>query len=212
MNRYYIIAIIVLAVVILGGVLWFFTLRPDPVTPAVEPNKNLDDILSTISGNAPDQFVRNPAAITEGGSAPVPTRIELVPLTPEEEAEQTIEKTVARFVERWGTYSNQTNFSNIRSLDSLMTQSMENSIETYISSIQREHPYQEGYYGVTTKVVSVKVEEFSLESTDLTVIVGTRRDETRLDGTTDTFNQHAEVQITQGSGTWLVSSLVWLDE
>lgn len=209
MSTYYKIAIVVLALVLLGVIAWFFLLRPASFIPG-EP-QNLDDILTAISGQNSNQFISNTNSQVVTSGSVEPSGVDLAIPSIQEQTQVDIENRIQFFVEQWGTYSNQTDLSNLLSLAPLMTGSMQGFIDDYQNSIRQEYPYLAGYFGITTKVIVVTIDDYSSESTSLMATVGTRRTQKNVE-TTQTINQEAWVVLRQIGGEWLVDSVVWLNE
>lgn len=213
MNIYYKIGILVSGVIILAGAMWFFVFRSSSTSQNTAVPKDINQILADLSGNDPSQFVRNTGAssanksnVNPGESEP---KVNLKPLSSEQLAEAELENLVARFIERWGTYSNQSDFSNLKSLDFQMTSKMKRFIETYVDQIKQDHPYQKGYYGVTTRSVAVDLGSFNSGLSFVKASVGTRRTETIGASEPKAFNQNATVDLVKINSEWLVDGVFW---
>ena len=212
MNTYYKIGILILSVVIIGGLSWFLFLRPDTTVTNQPQPKDLNEILTDLSGRNSNEFVRN----ENSGPLPplevTPTGANLSPLSPEEQAQQVVKEAASRFVERWGTYSNETDLSSLRALSDSMTPRMQPFIDDYIYNIRADHPYQDGYYGLTTKAATMAIEDFDINATSLNVLIGTRREESLPTGDVKAYNQEVRVELQLLDDAWQVNSVYWLDE
>ena len=80
--------------------------------------------------------------------------------------------------------------------------------EVYMEGLRPAHPYRQGYFGVTTQVVSVKFAAETTLSSHLAALVGTRRLESVGD-TTREYNQEVELKLIKISGKWLVDGVFW---
>lgn len=212
MNTYYKIGILVAAVVIIGGLLWFAFLQPDTAPSQPTGAKDVNQILTELTGKSSSQFISNRAA---GPGPPIPitpTGVNLAPLTPEELAQSEIKEAASRFVERWGTYSNETDLSSLRALESSMTSQMQSFTDAYINDIRTQYPYQDGYYGITTKAAGVAINNFDINAVRVDVSVAARREETMQNGDVNAYNQNVEVELQKSGETWLVNSVFWLAE
>jgi hypothetical protein len=212
MNTYYKIGILVAAVVIIGGLLWFAFLRPEPAPQETRQPQNLDQVLTDLSGNNPNQFIVNQEATDQPPLVVEPTGVDLAELSPEEQASQKAQVAAKNFVERWGTYSNQTNLGHLRELSGNMTQKMQAYVEDYINQIRASHPYQDGYYGITTRAAAANIDNFNVNASQLEVLVAARREETQPNGEVRAFNQDVRVKLIKSGEDWLVDSVYWIAE
>ena len=212
MNIYYKIGILVFGLIILGGALWFFIFHSGSISQNNAQPKSVNQILADLSGNDPNAFVANTgtsfsnANTNAGTSAPT---VKLEPLSAEQLAAADLENKIARFIERWGTYSNQSDFSSLKSLDPQMTSKMQSFVEFYIDQIKQDQPYQAGYYGITTKSVAVDLGNFNSGLRFTKAEVGTRRVETIGDAESNTFNQNVTVDLVKVNNEWLVDGVFW---
>ncbi|MEK7452306.1 MAG: hypothetical protein AAB664_03120, partial [Patescibacteria group bacterium] len=77
------------------------------------------------------------------------------------------------FAERYGSYSNQANFQNIRDVIPLMSQSFGEATKTSLE--QKKAP--EGFYGVTTRVITVTLKKSDEKEGTATIVLTTQRSE-----------------------------------
>jgi hypothetical protein len=114
------------------------------------------------------------------------------------------------FAERFGSYSNQSNFSNINDLKLFMSQKMSNWADNYVTE-QKKSGTTAIYYGITTKSVSQEVKNFDEDSGVASILVSTRRRE--ANGTTNNvsniFNQSILINFIKENGIWKVDSASW---
>jgi hypothetical protein len=111
------------------------------------------------------------------------------------------------FAERYGSYSNESRFSNLRDLLPLMTSSFAKSTQAVIDSSETPATY----YGVTSRVVTVEVlsldEEVGTASFELTLqreeAVGSPRD-------ISVSYQKLHLDFEQEDRIWKVASASWL--
>ena len=115
------------------------------------------------------------------------------------------------FVERFGSYSNQSSFSNINDLKMLMSKKMQRWAENYVREQKEQAQAADIYYGITTKAVAGEVEEFDDDAGKAVILVRTRRREAL--GTTvnisNAYNQDALITFVKEDGAWKVDSAVW---
>jgi hypothetical protein len=89
-----------------------------------------------------------------------------------------LSRLAASFAERFGSYSSESDFSNITDLKVFMTEEMQPWADKYRAELQAKYEKQDEYYGVNTRAVSVKSDLYDAEGgrADFTVI--TQRSET----------------------------------
>ena len=111
------------------------------------------------------------------------------------------------FVERYGSYSNEADFSNLVDVLPLMSDSFASQTESFIE--QSEAP--EEYYGVSTSVITVEVVNEDEESGVAQVLVNTQREEAI--GSPQNISvkyQEIELEYVMEGGVWKVDSANWL--
>ena len=106
------------------------------------------------------------------------------------------------FVERYGTYSSDNNFQNIKEVEALVTP----ALWSKISAPMNAKTSTASFVGVTTKVISLELTAWS--DTAATVELKTTRIEEK-NGAVSTRYQNAIVQMVKTGGVWLADKLVW---
>lgn len=116
--------------------------------------------------------------------------------------------TVAKlFVERYGSYSNEADFQNLVDVLPLMTESFADETKVLIASSK----VPETYYGVSTAVLTVTVEEMDETSGVATIKMQTQRQV--AEGSTQNTSvkyQDIRLELIKEAGVWKVDSAVWL--
>ena len=187
------IIILVSGLVLIGLAFWLIILRPSGDGDSVQTN-----------GRQPNS---NSETIQPENSQPKIIE-QLQPLSAQEREERELEVFITQFIERWGSYSNQDDFTSIRDLSSQGTRRLQGFIDSYISDLQSAHPYQQGYFGLSTKVVTVELAGFSLGASRFSSLVGTRREES-VGSQNRSFNQEVEVRLIKSGGDWFVDGVFW---
>ncbi|MEA1962863.1 MAG: hypothetical protein U9M94_01335 [Patescibacteria group bacterium] len=133
----------------------------------------------------------------------------------EAENEQVGKKDLVRiagsFAERFGTYSNQSNFGNISSLKIFMSSKMKKWSDSYIKE-QKEKKYDTSiYYGITTKAVASELKDFDDDLGFAGVLVSTRRREATgtMNNYSNAFTQDILIDFTIEDGAWKVDNVYW---
>lgn len=119
----------------------------------------------------------------------------------------------ASFAERFGSFSNQSDFGNIRDLKILMSQRMADWVDTFIQGEIAKKTSSSIYYGITTKAVFENVKEFDTTRGTASVLVSTQRKEST--GTTNNSTKFAQdilLNFVRKNGVWKIDSAYWQDK
>jgi hypothetical protein len=106
------------------------------------------------------------------------------------------------FIERYGTYSTDNDFQNIKDAQALATKSLWSSI----SAVMASKSENSDFVGVTTKVISMNLIKWS--GISATVELKTTRVEEK-NGAVSTRYQNVTVNMVKENGLWLADKLVW---
>lgn len=126
---------------------------------------------------------------------------------------QDLLRLAASFAERFGTYSNQSNFSNILGLKMFMSRRMKSWVDSYIREHRQVQTDNSIYYGITTKAVSQELKDYDDDLGRAVVLVKTRRREASgsISNVSDTFSQDILINFIKENGAWKVDSANWLE-
>ena len=110
------------------------------------------------------------------------------------------------FTERYGSYSNEANFSNLEDVIPLMSTSFAKETRDFIDS--NEVP--EEYYGVSTRVITVSVDSQDDTLGRAQVSITTQREES-VDSPQNSSTKFQDIILTfkTEGGTWKVDSATW---
>lgn len=111
------------------------------------------------------------------------------------------------FAERYGSYSNQSDFSNIKELYPFMTASLRAAMQELIEREGASLAPQQDYVGVTTRATGVRV--ISTSSTRAEVLVNTQRSESVQDQPDRVYYQNLKLTLVTEGGQWKVDNVVW---
>jgi cytoskeletal protein RodZ len=179
------LAFIVLLLLLLWFLLAFFSRTPQTIEPSVEtPVEEVKEVIPsnpTISEEAVEKERE-----TRNGSADVIS----------------LSKT---FVERYGSYSNEANFANLIDVLPLMSSALASKTESFIAS----NVAPEEYYGVTTQVITVNVEE-KTDSEAQVRLTTQRQEATGSPQNSSVYYQEIELFFVKQQGEWRVDSVSWL--
>jgi len=122
--------------------------------------------------------------------------------TPLEVEQNAVEQLAKIFVERYGTYSTDNEFQNIKESQTLVTKSLWSRISVGINAKSTS----QDFLGLTTKVMSTRLAIW--EDARATVEIKTMRTEDK-GGVVSTRYQNAAVGMVKEDGVWLANTLVW---
>ena len=137
-----------------------------------------------------------------GGSVTTPVR---TPVTREPKTQATLEALAKTFTERYGSYSTDGGSSNLDQLAPLMTDRFAAAVRAAPPPLVRS----DGFYGVTTKVLSAEIVTLNREETEAQVVVQTQRIETQSGAGRQQFYQKLTVSLVKASTGWRVDAATW---
>lgn len=111
------------------------------------------------------------------------------------------------FVTRYGSYSNEADFANLSDVLPLMSDAFAAQTQRFIDTSTAP----EEYYGVTTRVITVDVQEENDAEGTATVLVTTQREEAT--GSTQNVEvRYQEILLTfvKEAASWKIDSATWL--
>jgi hypothetical protein len=195
-----ILAILALGIVLIGTIAYYLLVY-------TKNNVSKEAPVLPDSPGAPAQTETKPVSDNKNPLAQTP-------VSPERPvASADLERIAKSFAERFGSFSNQSNFSNITDLEIFMSQKMKSWSDNYIKKNQKANVADEVYYGLTTKAVSAKTESFDEGAGTAKIIVSTRRREAM--GTTNNasklYNQDVAISFVKEAQVWKVDSAIWIN-
>ncbi len=117
--------------------------------------------------------------------------------------------TVTRiFVERFGSYSSESDFANVDDVMKLATLTYQDELESLVAGYRRQFDENAGYTGISTIVIGIKM----LTESDVaaTFLVTTQREEAVGNPGNATLRyQDAEVSLVKSGDDWLINDLAW---
>lgn len=190
MNKKIIIVMIVFAVLILIAflILWLLGFWQKPTNTNLNTNKaaNANLVVNTqVNMNA-----------------------NVEPVKSEDKVKAELSRIANSFVERFGSYSNQSNFENVSSIRVYMTENMKKWSDDFVKAYRQNNPDTSIYFGITTKAISTKLTGFSDKEAAFTIT--TQRKEST--GTTDNarvYYQDISVKFAKEQGVWKVNEAKW---
>lgn len=189
---------------IIGGSLILIVLAIFIVYPAFAPS-------------APVTETQTPAIVEPSTINPLPvndtTPAESTPVaeTPKEISDGAqraeVERLSRLFVERFGSYSNFSNFENITSLEAFMTEDM----LAYAKTLMKTPAEQTigSYNGITTSVISLNTTSFTAKSKAVVTFVVQQETQSSLDAPIVSEYRDGRVELVFSGGQWLVDGLFY---
>jgi hypothetical protein len=122
-----------------------------------------------------------------------------------------LERMAKSFAERFGSFSNQSNFANIKDLKLFMSEKMKTWADAYIEKNKKNDPANQVYYGLTTKAVTAKARTYDNTKGEALIVVETRRREAIgvSNNSSRLYNQSIHVSFVKENGAWKVDSAFW---
>lgn len=183
------VVIAVLVILLIIGLIWFLNSRPKM------PGTNVNGSLP-LGGELPSAS----AGLTN----------KPVSVVGEPKLEASLKAIAATFAERFGSYSNEGNFSNLEALRSLMTIKMKAWVDNYEAGQRAKAARQTPYYGVTSQALSTQITSFDQALGRAEATVATQRQENQ--GTTNNprvYYQSLKLQLAKTGDTWQIDSAAW---
>lgn len=187
-RRSKIIIIVIVGVLLIAGILlWWLWSRP-AATPG-QPS------IPTVGG-------LNATGVA-GGVSLTNTAPPLLTKLPQ--TQSTLTAVAVTFAERWGSYSNQANFENLRDARELMSGRLRAQADAQIAAAA---PKNADFYGITTRSLGAQVITLDEDERNAQVLVSTQRLETTSSGE-HTVYTGLLLQMVQQSDGWRVDGAEW---
>jgi hypothetical protein len=182
-----IILVVVCAVLIIGLIVYF-----------VASNKNKAPVVD--QANAPIQKVELPKDVA--------AKIIVPPPTDQERQISAVKNIALSFVERFGTYTNESNYQSFNDLMPVLTASSQAwLLNTYIPSLVKEHDPRGFFYRIITDARTADIIE--QKDTMLKMRVATQREETKGEAPAESFIQNIVLDLVKENNNWLINGVYW---
>lgn len=181
-------AIVVIVVLAIIALIWWW-LRPKPVPLPGRP------ALPTVGGLNASGVGTGPGAVN--AAPPL--------LTKQPQTQSALTAVAVTFAERWGSYSNQANFENLRDARELMSARMRAAADAQIAA---GAPKNAAFYGVTTRALGAQIITLDAAEANAQVLVSTQRAETTATGDALTY-VGLLLQLVNTADGWRVDSAEW---
>lgn len=203
-----IIAIIIVLVILLGLLYWFLSSRITTSTDESLPNTQGQEQVTSTE----DVVIDKPAGDFVDASSQVQQNPTITPQEVTNQQQQASVKAIAlSFIERMGSFSNQSDYANIEELKPFMTEKMNAWAESYLKEQRSKDTDVSEYYGITTKVISLDFQEFEFTDGTAYIEANTQRIEyTGAQRTNRVRYQVASISLIKKGDVWFVDEFSWL--
>jgi len=136
---------------------------------------------------------------------------EIVLLTEEAKEKNNIERMNLNFIESLGSYSNQSDFQNMVGLKVFATSKMQIWIDNFIKKEKEQNKLVNNYYGITTKALSIKENNFNTEKNQVNILINVQRQEAK-ESTLNfkVFYQDVLVKSIKEGEYWKIDEVEWV--
>lgn len=186
--------IISIAMLLILGISLFLIVRSKTKSAAPES--------ATVPNGASRSISNGQPGGQQQVSQQIPTDLPAKTATPVEAEKNGAVQLAKVFVERYGTYSSDNNFQNIKEVESFVTP----NLWSQISALMNSKAAPQSFVGMTTKVISMNLVNWS--DVRATVELKTIRTEER-NGAVASRQQNATVYMVKQDSVWLADRLVW---
>ena len=144
---------------------------------------------------------------------PVKPTTAVQPISPLKKADvgsDDLARMASAFAERFGSFSNQSDYGNVRDLQIFMTGTMKTWADNYIIDARSRKTQTAIYYGIVTKAISSEVKQFDADTELAEILVKPqRRESAGIAGNSATFYQDIIIKYVREQGVWRVSGIYW---
>jgi hypothetical protein len=129
----------------------------------------------------------------------------------EERREESLEdakKKAMAFAERFGSFSNEGNYGNIKDLELSMTDKMKVWAENFIAEKNKEK-YSGSYYGIEAHALTSSIKSYDQAAGVVDISVTTRRVEKVASETPKEYQQDIVISMIKEDASWIVDSATW---
>ncbi|MFA5420470.1 MAG: hypothetical protein WC280_00375 [Patescibacteria group bacterium] len=124
-------------------------------------------------------------------------------------SEDDFAKNASSFAQRFGSYSNQSDYGNLTDLKYIMSESMANWATGYIRDLKNNSSSVDEHYDIKTNAfLSPEVRGYSAQASRIEVLVSTDRLEV-IGANSRSFKQDILITFIKEGGEWKVNSAIW---
>src|SRR3989338_2613864 len=187
--------IVIIGLLLIAAIIFFlFFYKPSASQPVADrPAATEPRAVSTEPAGT-----SNPATAEQ--TAPLPKKTEV--------NQDDLARMASAFAERFGSFSNQSDYGNLRDLQIFMTAKMQAWSQNYISQAKAKKTDSSIYYGIVTKSITSQVKRFDADDGQAEILVKTqRRESAGVAGNSSTFYQDILIEYWRDRGVWRVDGI-----
>jgi len=151
--------------------------------------------------SAATQLTNTPAAFTNSANNTTPA-VKIDPFLQEKDNLTTLAK---MFIERYGTWSNQSDFSNFTDLYSYMTDGLKTETQNFVLAQQTALKTTSTYYGLTTRVLSLSLANI-VTDTSAEFTANVQQQETKINQTA-ALSKKVTLDFLKQGADWRVNQI-----
>jgi len=193
------ILLILLGLIIILLILYFSFMKKDKGSAIITPDNQTTDInVEQVGTTTPSDIPRNNQKYDVSQEANhVFNQTDLA-------------KRAKYFAERFGSYSNQSNYENFSDLEIFMTEDFASWSVSYVKQLRENAPSFETYYGISTRALTTEVISYDEKNSQAEVDVLTERSESSsLGGDLESYRQNISLKFVKVDNDWLVDAAYW---
>jgi len=173
-------------------------------TQEQQSNLNTNIQVQNLETQEPIQETDNSANTNQNQAVFTPQ------LSEDEKAKVQLSRFVTAFVERYGSYSNQSDYENLEDLMQFMTNNLKTKTQQFVHDMRYQNKDNSVYYGITTKVLKAEIKEFEPALNKSIFNVSTQKHEMfGVSVNAKIFYQSAQVELEKVGSVWQVNNLIW---
>jgi len=208
-RRARIIIVVVILLLLLAALLaWLFLLRGRPVDLPFFGGETATEVSKPLGGTLDLSTSARVGGQPSGPEASEPETAEPAE-QPKPDVGAELRRLAAAFAERYGSFSNQSDFENIADLRVFMSRSMVEWSEDYVADARAKQAVSPEYYGVITRAISAEIEALDETGGMAEILVKTQRQEILADGSETVYYQDITVDLITENQQWKVDSATW---
>ena len=195
--------IILVLIIVIAALLWLLSRQPEK------------DIFEMPVDETPIAVPSGGGLPGGGTSAPIGTGTALEPEQPEViEVDQrsSLKRLSMAFTERYGSYSNQSDFENLLDLTALMSKAMAARTESFVEQARAEMQDNTSYSGTTTRALSVRIDSYDEDADEAVLTVSAQRREASDTAEDRIYYQSLTIEFIKVKESWKADSATWNEE
>ena len=199
--------IIILLLLIITAAVYLFLTYYKGIPRQINSNQNTNQIVAPQPAPVPPSSFNKP-------NAGVLT--DLQALNPNQEtisadSQNNLLFAATSFAERFGSYSNQSDYKNFAELDVFMTNTLSKWVNTtYIPQLKKKNSDTNIYYAIETKAISTQIQKMDETTGKSDVLIKTQRQEFNKTITNPrVFYQNILLNLIKQDNQWKVDGVYW---